>query len=557
MSKVTLVTGLWDIKRSELQEGWNRSFEDHYVRKFKQLLEAPCNMIIYGEKSLGEEVFKVRKKENTLFIERGLDWFKSNFFDKIQEIRQDSEWYNQAGWLKDSTQASLEMYNPLVMSKPFLLHDAKIFDKFNSEYMFWIDAGITNTVHPGYFTHDNVLDKLTKYINKINFIAFPYKAEKEIHGFSYPAINRFAGDTVDLVGRGGFFGGPVHLLSEFNSTYYSIFSNTINQGYMGTEESLFSIMIHRYPELISFSRIESNGLIGKFFEDLKNDTLKVESKSIKKGDTPVDPSKVGVYVMTYNSPAQFEKLCKSFEIYDRDYLDLPQKFLLNNSLDETTAESYKELCEKYGFTEIKKDNLGICGGRQFIAEHFDKQSDLEYYLFFEDDMFFYVGDRDKCKNGFLRKDSEMYKKSLQICHKEGFDFLKLNFTEFFGDNQKQWAWHNVPAETRKRLFPERPTKDSSDVNLAPFCNYRHIKSYRGIPYATGEVYYCNWPQIVSREGNTKMFLETTWTYPYEQTWMSHFYQLTIEDKLKPGILLMTPTEHDRFEHYPRDERREN
>mgnify|MGYP003352231257 CR=1 FL=1 len=62
------------------------------------------------------------------------------------------------------------MYNPLVMSKMFLLHDARLLDSFNSEYMFWIDAGLTNTVHPGYFTYDNVLDKLPKYIDKFSSI---------------------------------------------------------------------------------------------------------------------------------------------------------------------------------------------------------------------------------------------------------------------------------------------------------------------------------------------------------------------------------------------------
>ena len=47
-------------------------------------------------------------------------------------------------------------------------HDAKIVDNFDSDYMFWIDAGLANTVHPGYFTHDKVLKNLTKYIS--NFI---------------------------------------------------------------------------------------------------------------------------------------------------------------------------------------------------------------------------------------------------------------------------------------------------------------------------------------------------------------------------------------------------
>lgn len=557
MSNITLVTGLWDIKRSELGEGWNRSFEEHYIPKLKELLKVENNLIIYGDKELKETVFSIRSEDNTQFIERGLEWFKGNFYEKIQEIRNTPDWYNQAGWLKDSTQGSLEMYNPLVMSKPFLLHDAKIFDKFNSDHLYWIDAGLTNTVHPGYFTHDKVIDKLDKYIDKINFIAFPYEAENEIHGFSYPAINTFAGKDVKLVGRGGFFGGPKDLITEFNNTYYSILAETIEQGYMGTEESLFSILIYKNPDIVSYAEIEGNGLINKFFEDLKNDNVAIKSKVENKQSLPLDPKKVGLYVITYNSPAQFEKLCKSFEIYDNDYLTQPQKFLLNNSLDRTTDTAYKELCEKYGFVEIKKDNIGICGGRQFIAEHFDKQVDLEYYLFFEDDMFFYGGDNNACKNGFIRNVDKLYRKSLEIAHKESFDFLKLNFTEFFGDNQKQWSWHNVPANVRKELFPDNPIKVGSDVNQAPFLLYKNIKSHKGLGYGTGDIYYCNWPQIMSREGNKKMFLETTWQFPYEQTWMSHFYQLTIEGKLNPGILLATPTEHDRFEFYNASERREN
>ena len=33
-SNVTLVTGLWDIGRGDLQEGWSRSFQ-HYLDKFQ------------------------------------------------------------------------------------------------------------------------------------------------------------------------------------------------------------------------------------------------------------------------------------------------------------------------------------------------------------------------------------------------------------------------------------------------------------------------------------------------------------------------------------------
>ena len=160
MSNITLVTGIWDIGRGELTEGWSRPYQ-HYLDKFEKLLEVEENLIIFGDEELKEFVFKRRSSENTQFIIRPLSWFtNSEFFPMIQKIRTSPEWYNQVGWLQESTQARLDNYNPLVMSKVFLLHDAKIMDQFNSEYMFWIDGGLTNTVHPGYFTHDKVLDKL-------------------------------------------------------------------------------------------------------------------------------------------------------------------------------------------------------------------------------------------------------------------------------------------------------------------------------------------------------------------------------------------------------------
>ena len=56
MNNITLVTGLWDIGRGNLEEGWSRSFED-YIEKFKQLLRVEENMIIFGDAELEKIVF--------------------------------------------------------------------------------------------------------------------------------------------------------------------------------------------------------------------------------------------------------------------------------------------------------------------------------------------------------------------------------------------------------------------------------------------------------------------------------------------------------------------
>ena len=554
----TIVTGIWDIKRDELSEGWSRSFQ-HYLNNLEKLLKTQDNMIIYIEEKYKSFVEERRNSNNTQIIVRELDWFKNNgdMYNKIQKIRTDENWYNQSSWLVDSTQAKLDMYNPLVMSKMFLLNDASILDPFNSDYMVWVDGGLTNTVHEGYFWNDNVISKFGKYLNKFSFVCFPYDGKVEIHGFKYPEICEYSEGIVNKVARGGIFGGPKSLIQTVNNIYHTLLYETLNRGLMGTEESIFTIMTYKYPEYIQYFEIEMNGLLGTFFENLKNETLeaKQEKTDVIKQNLH-NRNNVALYVLTFNSPNQFEKLCISFEQYDRNFLDVPKKYLLNNSLDRSTDVAYSVLCDKYGFEEIKKDNLGICGGRQFIAEH-SEENGFDYHFFFEDDMFFYLGQDEFCRNGFRRKIKDFYNIMMDIVWNENFDYLKWNFSEFFGDNSKQWAWHNVPAGVRAQLFPEKPVKTSSDVNGAPFLNFKNIKSYRQVPYTTGEIYYCNWPQVVSKEGNRKMFLDTKWGHPFEQTWMSFIYQETLKGNINPAILLATPTEHDRFEFYPAEDRREN
>ena len=563
MNSSTLVTGLWNINRETLTEGWSRSYQ-HYLDKLAQLLAVNNNLIIFGDPELKDFVFKNRKQENTQFIERSVEWFKCNeFFDTIQKIRTDSSWSSQTGWLSESAQACLEMYNPLVMSKMFLLNDAKILDQFNSSHLFWIDAGITNTIHPGYFTHDKVIDKLSSLYTHFSFVCFLYEANTEVHGFNYAELCKLARTKTNKVARGGFFGGPKETIQQANSIYYDLLKSTLDKGLMGTEESVFTLMVYKYPELFQYAEIDPNGLMGKFFENIKNDRLQLKHETIiHPSNHIVNKSKpytdqCALYVLTFNSPKQFETLIESMEAYDSRFLDKTTKFLLNNSTDLTTTPIYEELCHKHGFEHIKKDNLGICGGRQFIAEHFDSLS-LEYMMFFEDDMFFYPHKGEVCKNGFNRYVDNLYLKIMKIMSQEGFDFLKFCFTEFFGNNSKQWSWYNVPQAKREEFWPNYCKLPEQGLDPhSPLTEFKNIQSIDGLAYATGEIYYCNWPQIVSKKGNKKMFLDIKWGHPFEQTWMSHMFQLTKNNTLYPGILLLSPIEHNRFDHYSPTDRKES
>lgn len=549
-TNTTIVTGIWDLGRDSLSDGWSRSF-NHYLDKFNTLLRElhNINLVIFADEDLEDFIWERRSRENTAIIRQTKEGFSGDFFpfyDKVQEIRKSEDWLNQVGWLRESTQATMEWYNPMVMSKTFMLHNAKIANHFNSEYMYWLDGGITNTVHPGYFFHDKVLDKLEKCLEKLLFICFPYETTSEIHGFDKKAIDGYCGENVTRVARGGFFGGHVDLISKFNQLYYEALDQTINAGYMGTEESIFTILSYLYPDIFESEMIEGNGIISKYFEDLKNDNTRLQ-KEIKAKNYIHQNNNVSLYINTFNSPPQLQLLLDSMEKYEPKLLTETEKVLIDNSTKEDLYPKYDEIAKKYGFEVIRKGNIGVCGSRQLCAEHFHDTKN-KYMIFFEDDMLVDLS-QNQCPFGFRKNISNLYDNIIKIMDIEKYSFLKWSFSEFFGNNSLQWSWHNVPQEKRKEYFGNAKRK--------PFTKFSCIKSIRSIPYAEGEIYYSNWPHIITQEGNQTMFLDTTWAHPFEQTWMSHFYTLTVENQIKPAILLASPITHDRVYHYEKEERKEN
>ena len=558
---ITLVTGLWDMGRGNL-EGWAKRDFEYYKNRFFEFLETDVQMCIWIPKDLEEDVLRIRGDKPTKIFIKNLEDFKTwnPFFNKIQEIRNTDSWKNFAGWLRESPQATLEYYNPMMFTKMFMLNDSAIINPFNSDYLFWIDGGLTNTVSTGYFINDKVLDNLENYMSSLDkeyvHITYPYEANDEIHGFERKQMAKYCNtDYVNYVARGGFFGGHKNTIHNMNTLYYGIMESTLKDNLMGADECLFTIMCHKYPELIHRFDIEGNGLVWPFFENLKSfeKPIDVETK-IKINDIGSD---IGLYVITFNSPKQLETLIESMLEYDPSFLTKTKKYLLNNSTDLTTTERYVQLCDLYGFEHIKKDNIGITGGRQFIAEHFNEQNNLSHYYFFEDDMFFYNGGDITCKNGFVRKIKNIFDNTLKIIKEENFDFLKLNFSEFYGSHNKQWAWYNVPQSFRESHWVNNPRlpEHGLDAN-SPNLEFKHIKSYNGIPYATGEIYLCNWPIVMSKEGNYKCYLKTKYGMPHEQTLMSHCYQEMVKGNIIGSVLLATPTDHNRFDFYDGSLRKE-
>lgn len=559
---LTLVTGLWNIGRQ------GRDFS-HYIENFKKFLDIETNMFIHIPKEFEYLVWQnpKRTKQNTHVRIFELEDLKRNlyspFWDRTQEIRTNSSWLNQTGWLQSSPQAVNEWYNPIVQSKMFMLHDAKILNVFDTDYFLWLDAGISNTVYEKYFTDNRCLDKIIPHLSSFLFLSYPYEADSEIHGFNFKEMNKLSRQKVTYVCRGGLFGGHKDYISVANSTYYHLLDQTLSQGLMGTEESIFSIMAHLEPHIYKRYALDENGLVVKFVQALLDDKVELENSSLRAYNAPKGiynavTDKTSIYVLSFNFPDQFRTLIESFEMHP-EWLKNTRKILINNSDNEAAIAEYSKICEQYGFEHIiTGENLGINRGRLYAAKHF-QESDSHYYFFFEDDMCLHrptnIG---ICRNGFRHFVPGLFTKAHNIMAREELDFLKLSFTEVYMDNNIQVSWYNVPQAVRTDLWPEYDQLPASGLDIfAPRTKFDKIEVYDGLSYITGDIYYANWPMLVSKKGNQKMFLDVQWQNPFEQTWMSYMFQETIKGNIKPAILLASPINHNRIFHYKKEDRREN
>ena len=561
----TLVSGLWNLGRD------GRDFESHYIPRFKEFLQIDSPMILFLPEELHSTVWEFRSKDTTFIKTFELSDIKNLYgphWDLTQSIRTSEIWLNitgDNGWLKTSPQATLEYYNPIVQSKMFMLHDASIYNIFNTEYFYWLDAGITNTTPFTHLAENKCLDNIVKYTEPFLFLSYPYEGAGEIHGFDQKAIDRYAKEPVKYVCRGGLFGGHKDQIREANGMYYSLLNSSLSSGYMGTEESIFSIMAHLEPYNYRRFMLDGNGLIVKFTEALINDNVelvelqKPKPKQVLNKIIDLTKYKTNLYILTFNFPDQLLHTIESMKKVP-EWLQKPRLILLDNSTNDEARIRYQEIAVEHNFEYISLgENKGICGGRQFAAEHFHN-SDADFYFFFEDDMTSNSKEEEGkfCRNGLRKYIPRLYDIVHKIMIKEEFDYLKLSFTEVYWDNNIQTSWYNVPQELRTKFWPDydQLPVTGRDPN-APRTEFTRIDNMDGVAYITGDITYTNWPMIMSKKGNEKVFIETKWAHPYEQTWMSHVFQKQKEGKVDAAVLLASPIWHDRIKHYTPEERREN
>lgn len=264
---ITLVTGLFDIGRGDIAGKFKRPFS-YYLKHIKLLLESckDINMVIYIERKHFKYIKYFRLSSlNTVIVNRELDYFRGlSFYERIQKIRTCNDWLSQNKWLRETPQAKLDLYNPVIMSKISMLKEA--INYFDSTHYFWLDAGITKIVEPNLL---RVVPNIEKIVESFLFICYPFNSTGEVHGFSKSDMSKYCkGNNIDRIAIGGLFGGRKDSIYKISENYYEVLDKTLMNGHMGTEESVFTILTYLNPE-IQIEFIRKNRLVSEFLKIIK------------------------------------------------------------------------------------------------------------------------------------------------------------------------------------------------------------------------------------------------------------------------------------------------
>ncbi|KAI0558802.1 hypothetical protein FGB62_186g018 [Gracilaria domingensis] len=262
---ITLVTSLLDIGRARLGQ------DDYQFRRdFKMYLDAMQNWltheypkVVYTTKEIADELGKnmseeaknSTKFEYTTREEFRTRWIGPDNYDLVQKIRKSKEWLDRASWLENSPQAGLEDYNPLVMSKMFMMRHAARTNHWNTTHFLFLDAK-HNCQNPKVLNRRNDHIIRAHMFDKLLMTHFDYTPSTEVHGFEYSAFNGYcnienATERQNVkVGRGGIFGGSAFVLEYITAMYDVILTATLREGLMGTEENVFSIILYQVPQYV-------------------------------------------------------------------------------------------------------------------------------------------------------------------------------------------------------------------------------------------------------------------------------------------------------------------
>ena len=256
-SDICIVSMLVDINRND------RNFKEHYLDSVAELLKSRHPVVLYAEKKYFNELKAMRgDSPMTLIPFSTKDIEALDYYPEIQKVINSKGWKNQSEWMKTSTISS-KYYIPLTLCKQKMLEEGSKY--YNSSYFYWVDSGMFSSFNINRNINDYYFTKIPK--DKFFMTAFPYNTVSEIHGYSVKGLKEQCGIVPNRVLRATVFGGSKENIERMSKILYKEVNNSLDLGYIGTEEAIYTLISYLHNSEIDFYLME-NGDVNNFLETI-------------------------------------------------------------------------------------------------------------------------------------------------------------------------------------------------------------------------------------------------------------------------------------------------
>ena len=157
-------------------------------------------------------------------------------------------------------------YIPLTLHKHFLLLEGTKKNPFGSKYFYWIDSGIFSSYHIQENINDFYFAKTPR--DQFFMTTFPYHSDSEMHGYNMKGMEETCGNIPKYVCRATYFGGTKEQIQKIFEYYHEEMWQSISGGYIGTEESIYTILSYKFPDMFHLWNMPT-GDIYNFLQKIK------------------------------------------------------------------------------------------------------------------------------------------------------------------------------------------------------------------------------------------------------------------------------------------------
>jgi hypothetical protein len=238
----TLVTCFFDIDREHKGDG--RKLEE-YLEWIKKTLELNSYMFIVTEKKF-EDFFNEHRNHDKTFLKiidfTDLHYYK--YYEKMCEILKMEDYKNNIRH-PDRVECKLPEYSIIQYSKFHVLDMAIYENPFNSEYFFWVDAGISR-----FFIDVDITKPYPgqEMMNLVKIIKDQFFIQSSTSLDFYEINENFIWDSVNLF-SGGMFGGSPQIIKIISEKIEEVFQYMLSQNCVNNEQLALAMVWVNHPEL--------------------------------------------------------------------------------------------------------------------------------------------------------------------------------------------------------------------------------------------------------------------------------------------------------------------